>query len=79
MYTIVMFGSAQAVLIRGVSLFQGCPFSEVPLSQGCPYFRGILTSGEYLFVLFRGAVISGVSLFQGSPYRRCLIEGCSNS
>ena len=31
MYNILMFGTAQAVLIRGVSLF-----------QECPYFRGVL-------------------------------------
>ena len=51
MYTILMFGTAQAVLIRGVSLF-----------QGCPYFRGLLISGVSLF---QGVLISGVPLSQG--------------
>ena len=45
---ILMFGTAQAVVIRGVSLFQGCTYfrgvliSGVYLFQGCPYFRGSL-------------------------------------
>ena len=51
MYTILMFGTAQTVLIRGVSLF-----------QGCPYFRGVLIPGVSLF---QGVLISKVSLFLG--------------
>ena len=31
MYIILMFGTVQAVLIRGVSLFQGCSYRGVPL------------------------------------------------
>ena len=74
MYTILMFGTAQAVLIRGVSLFQGCPYFRVSLFQGCPYFRGVFISGVSLFQgcpYFRGVFISGVSLFQGCSYFRC--------
>ena len=55
MYTILIFGMAQAVLILGVSLFQGWPYFRgvfilvVSLFQGCPYFRGVLISGVSLF------------------------------
>ena len=68
MYTILMFGTAQAVLIRGVSLFQDVLISWVSLFQGCPYFRGVLISGVSLFQgypYFRGVLISGESVFQG--------------
>ena len=73
MFTILMFGTAQAVLIREVSLFQGCPYfrgvliSGVSLFQRCPYFR---------VSLFQRCPISGVSIFRGvlisgCPYYRC--------
>ena len=52
MYTILMFGTAQTVLIGRVAI-KGVLISGVSLFQGCPYFRGVL--------------ISGVSLFQGCP------------
>ena len=85
MYTILMFGTAQAVLIRGVSIFQGVLIREVSLFQGVlirevSLFQGVLIRGVSLFqgVLisgcpyFRGVLISGVSLFQG-----VLISGVS--
>ena len=46
MYTILMFGTAQAVLIRGVPLFQGCPYFRGVLISGCPYFRVSLFQGS---------------------------------
>ena len=63
-------GTVQAVLIRGVSLFQ-----EYPLIEGCLYFKGSLFEG-YLYirgpylrgVFISGVLILGVSLFQGSLY-----------
>ena len=79
MYTILMSGTAQAVFIRWVSLFQGvlisgCPYFRVSLFQGvlisgCPYFRSVLISGCPYF---------RVSLFQECPYfRGVLIPGVS--
>ena len=62
MYTILMFGTAQA---GGLSLFQGCPYfrdvliSGVSLFQGCPYFRGVLISGGPYFVFLFGGVLIG--------------------
>ena len=63
MYTILMFGTAQAVLIRGVSIFQGCPYKrDVILEfQVCPYrevsvFESVLISG---LSLFRAVLIGG--------------------
>ena len=45
MYTILLFGTAQAVLIRGVSVL-----------QGCLYFRGVMTCPYRGVPLFRGAL-----------------------
>ena len=85
MYIVLMFGTAQAVLIRGVSLFQWCCYFrgvltsgaslfQVSLFQGCPYFRGVLIS-ECPY--FKGVLISGMSLFQGHPnFRASLFQGC---
>ena len=71
MYIILMFGTAQAFLIRGVSLFQNIPFQEFP------YFRGVLISVVSGVPLFQG-FISVVFLFQGCPYfRGILISGVS--
>ena len=56
MYKILMFGTAQAALIRGMSLFQECLkirgvfisyfrsvlISGLSLFQGCPNFKGYL-------------------------------------
>ena len=73
MYTILMIGTTQAVLIRGVSLFQRCPYFKGVLISGCPYFifQGVLFLGCY----FRGVFISGclycrVVLISGCPYFR---------
>ena len=63
MYTILMFGTAQAVLIRGMSLFQGCPYFRGVLISGCPYFRGVLISGVSFF--FQGAIVLANNRYRG--------------
>ena len=80
MFTILMFGMAQAVLISRVSLFQGGSYfrgvliSGVSLFHRCPYFRCILISGVSLFQgcpYFRAVLISRVTLFQGFFFHGC--------
>ena len=53
MYTILMFGTAQAVLIGEVAIFQGVLISD------CSYFRGILISGVSLQCFPQGQIQTG--------------------
>ena len=53
----LMFGTAQAVLIRGVSLFQESYYFRGSLFQGCPY------SGIPLSVLHTDHVARGETEF----------------
>ena len=41
MYTILMFGTMQVVLMRGMSLFLGGAYKEMSPFQGCLYISGV--------------------------------------